>query len=55
MFKYFDRMFFQFITNGELPNPPPLWVLLLVRVNHLLLAINSASNIVIYSFKVNLR
>ena len=44
-------IYFQFVTHGQLPSPP-LWVLILVRINHLLLAINSAVNIVIYSFKV---
>jgi len=41
---------FQFVTYGYL-GPPPFWVDILIRVNHLLLAINSAINIVIYSFK----
>lgn len=41
---------FQFVKFGELP-APPTWIVIMVRVNHLLLAINSAINIVIYSFK----
>ena len=41
---------FQFVFFGEL-STPPIWVVILIRVNHLLLAINSAVNIVIYSFK----
>ena len=32
----------------------PAWILILVKVNHLLLAINSAVNILIYSYKVGL-
>ena len=30
----------------------PAWVMILVKVNHVLLTINSATNIVIYSYKV---
>ena len=32
----------------------PAWVMILVKVNHVLLTINSATNIVIYSYKVQL-
>ena len=41
------------MTYGKLSEDPPLWILYLVKINHLLLAINSAINIVIYSFKVS--
>ena len=30
----------------------PDWVMLLVKINHLLLTINSAVNIILYSYKV---
>ena len=41
------------MTYGKLSEDPPLWIMYLVKINHLLLAINSAINIVIYSFKVS--
>ena len=40
------------MTHGSLSEDPPLWIMYLVKINHLLLAINSAINILIYSFKV---
>ena len=42
------------MTHGSLSEDPPLWIMYLVKINHLLLAINSAINILIYSFKVRL-
>lgn len=42
---------YQIMTYGKLSEDPPLWIMYLVKINHLLLAINSAINIVIYSFK----
>jgi hypothetical protein len=41
------------IQSGVLETHP-LWVMLMVKVNHLLLTINSAANILIYSIKVEL-
>ena len=41
----------QMIQSGVLESHP-LWVMLMVKVNHLLLTINSAANIIIYSIKV---
>ena len=41
----------QMVQSGELTEHPA-WVMLLVKVNHLLLTINSAANILIYSYKV---
>ena len=40
------------MTYGKLSEDNPVWIMYLVKINHLLLAINSAINIVIYSFKV---
>jgi hypothetical protein len=41
----------QMVRHGELTEHPD-WVMLLVKINHLLLTINSATNIIIYSYKV---
>ena len=41
----------EMVQSGELTEHPA-WVMLLVKVNHLLLTINSAANILIYSYKV---
>ena len=38
------------VRNEELVHPE--WVMLLVKINHLLLTINSAVNILLYSYKV---
>jgi len=40
----------QMVRFGKLSEHPE-WIMLLVKVNHLLLTINSATNIVIYSYK----
>ena len=47
-----DILYFQIMTYGKLSEDNPVWIMYLVKINHLLLAINSAINIVIYSFKV---
>ena len=47
-----DILCFQIMTYGKLSEDNPVWIMYLVKINHLLLAINSAINIVIYSFKV---
>ena len=39
------------VRYGELKEPPA-WVMMLVKINHLLLTVNSAANILIYSYKV---
>ena len=41
----------QMVQYGRLEEHPA-WVMILVKVNHVLLTINSATNIVIYSYKV---
>ena len=38
------------VRHGERVHPT--WVMMLVKVNHLLLTINSATNILLYSYKV---
>ena len=38
------------VRNEDLVHPE--WVMLLVKINHLLLTINSAVNILLYSYKV---
>ena len=38
------------VRHGEIE--PPVWVMMLVKINHLLLTVNSAANILIYSYKV---
>ena len=47
-----DILYIQIMTYGKLSDDNPVWIMYLVKINHLLLAINSAINIVIYSFKV---
>ena len=42
----------QMVQYGRLEEHPA-WVMILVKVNHVLLTINSATNIVIYSYKVH--
>ena len=39
------------VRHGERVHP--MWVMILVKVNHLLLTINSATNILLYSYKVS--
>ena len=50
----FGQIVFYFISkmvrHGERVHPT--WVMMLVKVNHLLLTINSATNILLYSYKV---
>ena len=43
----------QMVEHGHL-REHPTWIMMAVKVNHLLLTLNSAANIVIYSFKVAL-
>ena len=46
-----SRIFlFKMVRHGERVHPT--WVMMLVKVNHLLLTINSATNILLYSYKV---
>ncbi len=40
------------VRYGKLEAEDPTWLFVLVKVNHLLLTVNSAGNIVIYSLKV---
>jgi hypothetical protein len=40
------------VRHGRLKEHPG-WVMILVKINHLLLTINSAANIIIYSYKVS--
>ena len=40
------------VRYGQLDAADPTWLFVLVKVNHLLLTLNSAGNIVIYSLKV---
>ena len=42
--------YFQMVRKEKLVHPE--WVILLVKINHLLLTINSAVNIILYSYKV---
>ena len=45
--------FLKMVRNGsEFELVHPDWVMLLVKINHLLLTINSAVNIILYSYKV---
>ena len=44
-------IFFQMVRHGHL-REHPTWLMVTVKVNHLLLTLNAAANILIYSFKV---
>ena len=50
--RHHDILYIQIMSYGKLSEDNPVWIMYLVKINHLLLAINSAINIVIYSFKV---
>ena len=45
-----NSVFPKMVRNEDLVHPE--WVMLLVKINHLLLTINSAVNILLYSYKV---
>jgi hypothetical protein len=42
------------VQYGELAAEDPVWLFVLVKINHLLLTVNSAGNIIIYSLKVQI-